>query len=187
MFLLVFLWSCVTLSDLESQVDLQYQAWCAQSETAVVERVYDGDTLFLQGQDNGIRLLGVAAPEVQSSSGPAECFGENSRDFLDALVEGEKIILEFDVECEDIYSRQLSWIFIEGDDPEIAGWMSDYDMMGLNEDGSYRLLVNELILRAGYATVFQGEVAKNIRYTDRLEKAEEEAEEEGLGLWSFCP
>ena len=151
------------------------------------EVVYDGDTIFLEGEADGIRLLGVAAPELASSSGPTECYGDESRQFLTDLVAGEKIILEFDVECEDIYSRTLAWIFIEGDDPEVAGWMADFEIMGLNEDGSYRLLVNELILRAGYATVFQGEVAKNIRYTDRIEKAEEDAESERLGLWSVCP
>ena len=182
-----FFLGCVTLSDLEGQIDLQYQQWCSDSQTAVVERVYDGDTIFLDDQQAGIRLLGVAAPEVDSNTGPGDCYGDESGAFLTSLVEGEKVVLEFDVECEDIYSRRLAWVFLEGDDPEIAGLMSDFDLMGLNEDGSYRLLVNELILRAGYATLFQGEVAKNIRYTDRIEKAEEEAEEGRLGLWSVCP
>lgn len=186
MFTLTLLFSCLTLEEFSDQVDLQYQAWCAPSRTERVERVYDGDTIFLVGVDDGIRFLGVSAPEVGSSNGGADCFGDESGAFLRDLVDGEEVILEFDVECEDLYSRELAWVFLEGDDAGIADLMQQYDIDGLAEDGSYRVLVNELLIRTGYARLFQGEIAKNIRYTDRLEEAEEEAKTELLGLWSAC-
>jgi micrococcal nuclease len=184
---LLLLFSCLTLEEFSDQVDLQYQAWCASARTERVERVYDGDTIFLEGVDDGIRFLGVSAPEVASSSGPADCFGDESGAYLRDLVDGKEVVLEFDIECEDLYSRELAWIFLEGDDAGIVDVMERYDLDGLAEDGSYRVLVNELLIRTGYARLFQGEIAKNIRYTARLEEAEEEAEAEQLGLWNTCP
>lgn len=180
--------SCITLEEFSQQVDLQYQAWCAPSRTERVERVYDGDTIFLEGVEDGIRFLGVAAPEVASSNGsePAECFGDEAGEFLRDMVDGEEVILEFDVECEDLYSRELAWVFLQGNDAHIADIMRRYSLNGLQEDGSYRVLVNEVLIRTGYTRVFQGEIAKNIRYTDRLEEAEQEAKAEGLGLWTEC-
>lgn len=183
-FLLLF--SCLTLEEFSDQVNLQYQAWCASSRTERVERVYDGDTVFLVGVEDGIRLLGVSAPEVASGGEEADCFGDESGEFLRELVDGQEVVLEFDVECEDLYSRELAWIFLEGDDARVIDLMTQYDLDGLNEDGSYRVLVNELLIRTGYARLFQGEIAKNIRYTDRLEEAENEAKTELLGLWNTC-
>jgi micrococcal nuclease len=186
MFSLLLFFSCLTLEEFSDQVDLQYQAWCASSRTERVERVYDGDTAFLVGVEDGIRFLGVSAPEVASGGNEADCFGDESGAFLRELIDGEDIILEFDVECEDLYSRELAWVFLEGDDAGIADIMMQYDLDGLAEDGSYRVLINELLIRTGYARLFQGEIAKNVRYTDRLEEAEEEAEADSLGLWSAC-
>lgn len=186
MFPFLLLFSCLTLEEFSDQVNLQYQAWCASSRTERVERVYDGDTVFLVGVEDGIRLLGVSAPEVASGGEEADCFGDESGDFLRELVNGQEVVLEFDVECEDLYSRELAWIFLEGDDARVIDLMTQYDLDGLNEDGSYRVLVNELLIRTGYARLFQGEIAKNIRYTDRLEEAEDEAKAELLGLWNTC-
>ena len=186
MFVSIFCLSCITLEELSQQVDLQYQAWCAPSRTERVERVYDGDTIFLEGVEDGIRFLGVAAPEVASTSGPADCFGDESGAFLRDMVDAEEVILEFDVECEDLYSRELAWVFLQGNDAHIADIMRRYTLNGLQEDGSYRVLVNEVLIRTGYARLFQGEIAKNIRYTDRLKEAEQEAKAESLGLWTEC-
>ena len=180
--------ACADLSDLEEQLELPSQEWCADSRNATVDSVYDGDTAVLFGDFEKIRLLGVAAPEVANSESPSECYGNESRDYLDRLISNEAVRLEFDVECKDIYDRTLAWIILEGDDSFVASEMSAYGMTGLNEeDGSYTLVVNELLIRAGYATVFDGDVAQNIRYSERLEQAEDDAESTGLGLWSACP
>ena len=39
---------------------------------------------------------------------------------------------------------------------------------------------------AEISKIFRGDVAENIRQTDLLENAEEEAKKEGLGLWGAC-
>jgi endonuclease YncB( thermonuclease family) len=64
--------------------------------------------------------------------------------------------------------------------------LSLYELQGLDADGSYELLVNELLVRMGYATVFDGEVDQSIRYKVRMEDAEEASEDEILGLWQEC-
>jgi hypothetical protein len=99
---------------------------------------------------------------------------------------GKEVRLEFDVECVDIYQRTLAWVIHRGNDPEVAEWMSLYELQGLDSDGSYELLVNELLVRMGYATVFAGEVDQSIRYKVRMEDAEEASEDELLGLWQEC-
>ena len=195
MFSLLFLSACADLSILEDDIDIAVQAWCAPNQDVEVTRVYDGDTFIFweDAVEQKIRMLGVAAPEVQSSESSAECYGDEAGEFLRELILNEKVRLEFDVEtnnqdnpCADIFQRTLAWVILEGDDPEIAEWMSLYEMQGLNSDGSYELLVNEILVRMGYATVFQGEVDQSVRYKVRMEEAEEAAEEELLGLWWMC-
>jgi micrococcal nuclease len=175
------------LEKLEEGIDLASQAWCDDSRASQVVDVHDGDTITLSAGSEKIRFLDVAAPEVEKLGEPAECFGNESAAFLRSVLEEETIILEFDVECEDMYSRTLAWVFLEGSDPWIAGMMDQYDLPGLMEDGSYSLLVNELLVRGGYAEIFEGDVAQNIRYSERMKEAEEEAELQALGLWSACP
>ncbi len=180
--------ACAELSDLEAKIDLPSHEWCAQNRTETVVSVYDGDTVDLLGEGEKIRFLGVAAPEVENSAQqtPAECYAEESREYLERLVVGQQVQLEFDIECQDIYNRTLAWVVLHGDDSFVAGEMAAYSLMGLEEDGSYSLVVNELLVRAGYAQLFDGDVAQNIRYSSRLEEAETQAETAGLGLWSAC-
>ena len=180
--------ACADLSILEDDIEIAYQTWCAPNKNIEVSRVYDGDTFVFweNGEEQKIRMLGVAAPEVESTDAPAECYGDESADFLRDLILNEEVRLEFDVECIDIYQRTLAWVIVRGTDPWVASLMNLYEMDGLQEDGSYELLVNELLLRMGYASLFQGEVDKSIRYSQRMKNAEESAESELLGLWYEC-
>ena len=175
------------LDRLEEKLDLPYQEWCDDSRASRVAEVYDGDTVTLALDSEKVRFLGVAAPELEKRGEPAECYGPEAADFLRSLLEQEDVVIEFDVECIDMYDRTLGWVFLEGADPWIAGLMEQYDVPGLEADESYRLLVNELLVRAGYAEVFDNDVAQNIRYSERMKEAEEEAEFQALGLWSACP
>jgi endonuclease YncB( thermonuclease family) len=42
------------------------------------------------------------------------------------------------------------------------------------------------MLRAGYAELYENDVANNIRYDEYLDEAVEDAEEEAAGLWGEC-
>ena len=180
---------CGDFSKLEGRIDLANQSWCRASQSQRVERVLDGDTVEFNDPDLGmvkVRLLGAAAPETEKPDAPEECFGNESWWFLEELILGQVVKFEYDVECTDIYGRDLSWLVLQGQDPEIARLMSLYQVPGLYDDGSYDLLVNEFLVRLGYATVYDGELDKSERYQSRLETAEGLAEAEGLGGWLEC-
>lgn len=169
-------------------------AACAPERTATVACTLDGDTVDVDacGADVGerIRLLGVAAPEIEHAPEPAECFGDESAAFLDDLLTGASIRLQYDQECTDIYGRSLAWIWLSGDQSDLSSdtvqLLRDLDDLGIQEDGSIELLVNELIVRAGYGELYDEGFARDVLFYEALQAAEEDAESEGRGLWTAC-
>lgn len=189
----LFIATLASCTPLEERVDLVYQEWCASSERVTVDCVYDGDTFYVGGcsdseADATIRVLGIQAPELQGGANGDEpdCYGQEAADFLAELLEGQTVRLEYDVECEGVFGRTLAWVWLEGSDPSVVALLEELDGLGLVDETSYEVLVNELLLRAGYADLYVGDVANNIRYSDRLDEALEEAEEDGEGLWGEC-
>lgn len=128
-----------------------------------VPRVVDGDTIHVLrgGKDVTIRLIGMDTPEVDWYGGRAECFGERAGRFLQRLLAGERVRLEFDRARIDPYGRTLAYVYLEDD-----------------------RMVNELLVRRGYAevTIFE----PNDRYEPQLRSAEARARAAGAGLWSSC-
>jgi micrococcal nuclease len=63
-----------------------------QAETALVERVVDGDTVVvrLDGQSVKVRLIGIDAPESVDPRKPVERFAHESAAFLRRLVQGKR-------------------------------------------------------------------------------------------------
>ena len=182
--------SCQGMELIEDDIEMVVETWCAPNQQVDVTRVYDGDT-FMYLDENGveqkIRMLGVAAPEVASNQDPAECYGDSAADFLRDLILDQAVELQFDRECTDMFQRTLSWVVLRGDDPQVAGWLQEVEMSGLQTDGSYEFLVNELLVQMGYAEVFRGEVDASERYSEQMDVAEDNAELRQLGLWSACP
>ena len=66
----------------------------------------------------------------------------------------QEVRLQFDVECEDMYQRTFRWVFLDDSDAVVASMMEEYSIAGLQSDGSYNLLVNDLLIRMGYAEIF---------------------------------
>jgi micrococcal nuclease len=126
-----------------------------------VERVTDGDTIRVTCLDESIRFLLVAAPEVANNGEPAECYGDEARDYLrERLPEGTVVTLEAGVEDTDQYGRFLRYVF-------------------LGEE-----LINETLVRQGYAVRYRD--AEDTTYRDEIAQAEDDAREEGIGLWAAC-
>ncbi len=121
-----------------------------------VLRVVDGDTIVVEGGEH-VRYLGVDAPETQ---GTPECYGREAAERNRQLVEGKRVRLEADRRDRDRYGRLLRWVWVDG------------------------TLVNEQLIREGYATVYRDE--PTAKYMDRLLAAEAEARSRGAGLWSAC-
>jgi len=191
--------SAITLSllcgctPLEERVDILYAEWCATSERVTVECVYDGDTFYVGGcsdseSDMTIRVLGVQAPELRGGDNGDEpdCYGQDAADFLADLLEGESVLLEYDVECTGIFGRTLAWVWLEGSDPDIIELLEDLGMEDQVDGNRYQVLVNELLVRAGYADLYVSDVANQIRHEDTLETALDEAIAESEGLWGAC-
>tara|TARA_B100001093_G_scaffold500554_1_gene551163 strand:- start:717 stop:1358 length:642 start_codon:yes stop_codon:yes gene_type:complete len=182
--------SCQGMELIEDDIEMVVETWCAPNQQVDVTRVYDGDTFMYldeSGVEQKIRMLGVAAPEVASGQDPAECYGDAAADFLRDLILDQAVELQFDRECTDMFQRTLSWVVLRGDDPQVTGWLEEVEMTGLQTDGSYEFLVNELLVQMGYAEVFRGEVDASERYSEQMDVAEDNAELRQLGLWSACP
>ncbi len=126
-------------------------------------RVVDGDTLAVNNlrddSENRVRLLGLNAPEI------SECGGEHSKKFLDELVTTKGI--EFKKVGVDSFGRVVAKIVVDKVDiaPEI--------------------------LRNGMAKVddaskdhIKADSKPTAEYLDVLRKAESEAKNAELGIWS---
>jgi micrococcal nuclease len=124
-----------------------------------VLKVVDGDTVILNdGLKTYLRYIGINSPEILTHESPGEPFSSAARQLNEKLLQGKKIKLEFDRERYDQYGRMLAYIFVG------------------------ELFVNEQIVRNGLATSLK--IKPNIKYIDRIQKAEEEAKKHRRGIWS---
>tara|TARA_Y100000310_G_scaffold344304_1_gene456308 strand:+ start:2457 stop:3242 length:786 start_codon:yes stop_codon:yes gene_type:complete len=77
-----------------------------ESETGIVERVIDGDTVVLSTEEH-VRLLGINSPER------GEEFYQEAKEFLESLVLNKTVKIVFGKEKKDKYNRVLAYIFLE--------------------------------------------------------------------------
>lgn len=126
--------------------------------------VYDGDTIRvrLDGKLEDVRLLGIDTPEVDTPYTDAECFGQEASAYTKEQLVGTEVLLVRDSESEnrDAYDRLLRYVFLP--------------------DGS---LFNQSLIAEGYARAY-----RHATYTQKAAffEAEQQAQEEGSGLWSVC-
>lgn len=100
-----------------------------------------------------VRLIGIDTPEL----GQGEP-GRQARRALARLVPpGSSVRLERDVAPRDRYGRELAHVW------------------------SGSRLVNEALVLDGWAVLYT--VPPNVKYADRLERAQKQAREAGVGLW----
>lgn len=128
--------------------------------------VYDGDTIAVAplagGDQTRVRLLGVDAPEVAhwQDASEAQAYGEAAKAALEAFLPvGSLLRLESDAQHYDRYGRALAYVW--------------------DEQGE---MVNEWLLKNGWAR--EKHFKPNVRYRARLERAQESARRQGLGLWA---
>lgn len=131
-----------------------------------VTRVVDGDTFWVDdSSEKGlkVRLIGVDAPEPRNSGKKLQgYFGSESSDYLQQLLHGRKVRLEYDVSRLDRYGRTLAYVYLE--------------------DGTF---VNADLVKKGYATVMT--MPPNVRYADEFLKLSEKARKQKRGLWKPDP
>ena len=124
-----------------------------------VSSVVDGDTIKLSNGET-VRLIGVDAPESRNAFKKKKAFfGDVSKHYLDSLLTGKKVRLEYDITRKDRYGRTLAYVYLE--------------------DGTF---INEKLVREGYATIMT--VPPNVRYADHFFILQQRARDEHCGLWA---
>jgi len=123
-----------------------------------VKWVNDGDTIVLTNQKR-VRYIGINSPEIDHDGQKAQPLGYAARTFNKQMVLNRKIRLEFDQERQDRYGRLLAYIFLP--------------------DG---IFLNERMLQKGYAFFLYH--MPNLKYNQRLLKAQQEAMKARKGIWN---
>lgn len=128
-------------------------------ETAVVERVHDGDTLQLV-DGRKLRIIGINTPELARDNIPAEPYARQARDKLRALLgQHARVKLRLGKEKTDRYGRTLAHVFLTN---------------GLN--------VSQWLLTQGYGIALT--VPPNLWRWQCYRKTEQQALAIKRGLWS---
>ncbi|WP_333784251.1 thermonuclease family protein [Thermocrinis sp.] len=140
-----------------------------------VVRVIDGDTFtctLKNGEEIKVRMIGVDTPETRESPKLEKDvdrtglsreeiikMGEEAKEYTKKLLpKGEVVYLEQDVQPTDRYGRVLAYV-----------WLKDGRM------------INELLVMEGMAQVYT--IPPNVKYQERLLKAQKRAMQEGKGFW----
>lgn len=126
-------------------------------DTAVVERVLDGDTVVLRGFKQRVRLANIDAPEMSHGyEKPGQPFSVQATKWMEKKVEGKAVT----VRCpdEDRYGRRVCDLFLNGEH------------------------VNKELVRAGlaWANTANGRYLRDKTVLD----AQREAQESHRGLWT---
>ena len=129
---------------------------------AEVERVVDGDTITarVDGESLYVRYIGVDTPESVAPGEPVECFGPEAAERNRLLVEGRTVRLVVGEEPYDPYDRLLAYVYTDN------------------------RMVNAELIRTGMAETLT--IPPNDRFSDRFERLETAARDEGRGRWSYC-
>lgn len=129
-----------------------------------VDHVVDGDTVSVilpNSEKESVRLLLIDTPESVHPNKPVQPFGKEASNFAkQKLQKGQTVVLEKGELERDKYGRLLGYI-----------WIDDVNF-------------NQLMIEKGYARV--GYVYEpNTKYLDEFKKAEDDAEEKGINIWSI--
>ena len=124
----------------------------------------DGDTAKFIYKDEKItaRFLAIDTPETVHPTKEEEVYGKEASEYTcNSLKNAKEIILEFDEDSDekDKYDRYLVWVFVDGN------------------------LLQEKLVKKGLASVAY--LYGDYKYTNKLEKAEQLAEENKLGIWNI--
>lgn len=140
---------------------------CRDVVRGEVESVTDGDTIKVttgRGVER-VRFIGIDAPEVDHSGPDDDCFGEEAKAYVNAMLSGKTVWLGFDAECEDHFGRTLAYLHTGN----------------VEDEGFFQ----RLLLKGGWVSAFR--VAPNSTYATTFSSDEAEARSSGNGMWGSCP
>ncbi|MEK6906133.1 MAG: thermonuclease family protein [Nanoarchaeota archaeon] len=91
-------------------LDDKLESYLSTSETALVERVIDGDTIVIAKNKTSVRMLGINTPEK------GEAYYKEAKEFLENMVLNKTVRLEAGKEKTDRYGRLLRYIYVDEKD-----------------------------------------------------------------------
>ena len=123
----------------------------------------DGDTakFIYKKEEITARFLAIDTPETVHPKKDEEKYGKEASEYTCNKIKNAKVIeLEYDEDSDklDKYNRHLVWIFVDGE------------------------LLQKKLVSKGFASVTY--LYGDYKYTDELEEAEQDAEDNKLGIWS---
>ncbi len=126
---------------------------------AGVLKIVSGDTLnvFVNGQVERVRLIGIVAPDPNAMTPAAESLAREGRELNRRLLEGQTVRLELDAQERDAEGSLLAYV-----------WLAD-------------IMVNAELVAQGYAQAIS--VPPNVRHQTLLMNRQREARARRLGLW----
>ncbi len=136
----------------------------SESEIVTLEKCVDGDTATFKDQSGTTfktRFLAIDTPETVHPTKEVELYGKEASTYTcTQLTNATEIKLEYDEGSSkvDKYGRRLAWIYVD------------------------QVLLQEKLIEQGYAKVAY--LYGDYKYTELLQKKEEEAKEKKLGLWA---
>lgn len=128
-------------------------------ESYLVERVIDGDTIVLSNKQT-VRLLGINTPEIAYRGKTSDAGALAAKEYFKKMLLKRRVHLEHDSERHDRYGRTLAQVFLVS--------------------GEH---VNLTMLQRGLATLSLH--PPNLKYSQRLIQAQQQAEKQGLGIWGM--
>lgn len=135
------------------------EAEMPQGRTVKVERVISGQTIEIVDNFNPVPTLQpVRLIGIDAPDLKQEPWGVEAKTELEKLTLGQEVLLEFDTQQKDSFDRLLGYL-----------WQD-------------KTLINEQLVKQGH--VLASEKVPNIKYSDRLDNAQEWARLMGRGLWN---
>lgn len=128
-----------------------------------VTKVVDGDTFYGMAKDSievKFRLIGIDCPESRHPKKPKQPFSKEATQYLKTRIDNKDVYLEYDIESQDKYKRDLVYVF---------------DSEGNN--------INAELVFNGFARVTT--YVPNVRYESLFYKNQKIARELGIGMWSI--
>lgn len=147
----------------QTQVPAVVEAQATSTDTYLVSRVVDGDTIEVTkyGVKEKVRLIGINTPETVDPRKKVECFGKEASAELKQLLTGKQVkLVTDDTQTKyDKYGRLLAYVYT-------------------TDDG---LFVNKHMIAEGYAYEYTYTVP--YIFQKEFKEAQKQAETEGKGLW----
>lgn len=131
-------------------------------EAVQVKRVIDGDTFIATDKDNKeikVRMIGMDTPETVKPNTSVQPYGKEASQYTKQTLNNQKVYLEFDKEPKDQYGRYLAYVWLDKD-----------------------RMFNEELVKKGLAR--EKYFAPNGKYRDVFKKAEQQAKQQHLNIWS---